>query len=165
MNFGPPSMEIAERPAHPDAPKGSYRSVPRRHVRLKGTHWLVASPWLWRIDLADGSRVRSTSPAKAQNFACARLGGEKLREIEIDPATGRTTFRFDLGGLLTVAATGPMDSEYDELWSLHSPAHRFVSVHADGTYQTGSTRAADPPKRALTLTGKEKRFVSVRRRR
>ena len=141
MNFGWPSMELVDRAPLPRAPQGSRRSVPSRSLYLKGSHWLCVSPWWWRLELAEGVRVRSSSSTKAQDMACARLAGEKLVRVEINGRTGMTTFRFDLGGTLTVSARGPVDDDTDELWTLHARG-RYVAVHADGQYETGSTRTA-----------------------
>jgi hypothetical protein len=137
--------------------------VPHRHAHLLGTHWLHTSPGYWRIELAEGLKVRSTSSSKAQDMACARLGGEKLHSVHISPETGRTVLRFDQGGTISVAARGELDDEFDELWELHAPRNRFVTVHAHGQFRVGSSRTADCPKQALTLRSDEPDFIRVGR--
>jgi len=143
-------MELVDRQPRPDAPNLSRRSVPHRHVYLKGSHWLCVAPGWWRLELAEGLCVRSSSSAKTQTIACARLAGERLVRVEISARTGLTTFEFDLGGVLTVRARGRFSAEDDELWTLHAHG-RYVAVHADGQYETGSTRTADNPRVPLSL--------------
>jgi hypothetical protein len=158
-------MELVEREPRKNAARGSRWSVRHRHVHLKGSHWLCIQPGFWRLELAEGLTVRSTSSAKAQDMACARLRGEKLANVAIDPASGRTVFSFDLGGRITVAARSKLDEEYDELWILHAPRHVAVAIHAMGLYRVGSTRAADGMKRPIELATREHGVVSIGRRR
>lgn len=105
--------------------------------------------------------MRSSSSSTMQDMACARLAGEKLRRIEIDPATGNTVFGFDLGGVLTVTARGAFDDKLDELWFLNAPGHRGVAIHGGGHYRVGSTRTEQGPKRPLILLPSERSRVLI----
>jgi hypothetical protein len=142
MNFGAPRMELRE-PQQSSARSPRVRAeFARRHVFLRGTHWLVVYPGRWRLAISDGLVVRDTHSAKRLDMAVARLDGEMLEGLAIHPRTGRTEFFFDLGGRLTVrwpSAAAPDDEA--ELWSLHSRS-RFVSVFAGGRYDTGPLSGA-----------------------
>lgn len=165
LNLGPPSMVLEDRAPHRNASPGSRGSVPHRHVYLKGSHWLCVTPGFWRIELAEGLKVRATSSAKAQDMACARLKGERLKSVRIDARTSHTVFSFDLGGVISVSARGELEDEYDELWTLHGPGRVAVSIHAKGHYRVGSTRSIDASKRSIKLLSNEQAAVVIGQRR
>lgn len=113
----------------------------RRRVFLKGTHWLQISPYRWTIQLKDGVKATSSSPAKRQDAACHRLGGEKVEAILIDRLSGRTLFHFDLGSIVTVRGSRVSGFSEFDIWSLHAHKRgRFVAIHAGGGYRSGSLR-------------------------
>ncbi len=149
MNFGAPRLELRQ-PHQSTARSARVRAMfARRGVYLRGTHWLVAYPGRWRMELADGLAVRDTHAAKRLDMAVARLGGELLDGLAIHPRTGRTEFFFDLGGRITVRwprAQGPEPEA--ELWSMHSTS-RFVAVFAGGQYDTGPLRQAATPSKPI----------------
>jgi hypothetical protein len=116
----------------------------RRLVRLHGTHWLRVAAEAWEITLADGMRARRSSSARNCDIACARLEGEQLIEVTIDTRSGATDFKFDLGGGVRVRCPRGWRDEPDaELWSLHAPRNRHVTVFAGGTYISGLTTKRD----------------------
>ena len=149
MNFGAPRLEIREPRASTSKSLRVRQLFAQRGVYLKGTHWLVAAPEVWRLRLGDGFEVRRTSSAKRLDIAVARLSGEKLRTLEINARTGATTFRFDLGSTLEVRPPRQLHDDDLELWSLHAPINRYVAVFAGGLYRTGSTKTRDPVARPL----------------
>jgi len=146
MNFGAPRMEVRQ-PRESTVRSPRVRAhFARRGVWLRGTHWLVVYPGCWRLDLADGLRVRDTHSAKRLDMAVSRLKGELLDGIAIHPRTGRTEFFFDLGGrIIARSPSGEPFTEARELWSLHDRT-RFVAVFAGARYDTGplDRAAADP---------------------
>jgi hypothetical protein len=149
MNFGPPRLEIREPRMSTAKSLRVRQQFARRGVYLKGTHWLVAAAEAWRLRLADGLDVRRTSSAKRLDMAVARLRGEKLRAIVIDPRTSETHFHFDLGATLEVRTPRQFRDDEFELWSLHAPVNRHVSVGAGGVYRTGSTKKPDSELRPI----------------
>lgn len=142
MNFGPPHMLVRDRLKSPPTSERLRRLFSRRLVMLRGTHWLVLYPGLWRLELADGLIVRDTSSVKKLDMAVARLSGEKLNGIVIQPRTGSTVFHFDLGARIIARGAHGRAAHEDELWSLHAGS-RYVSVHAGGWYATGPISHAD----------------------
>ena len=139
LSFGAPRLEVREPQVSAAKSERLRAHFARRSVTLRGTHWLVVYPGRWRLELADGLVVRDTGSARKLDMAVARLKGEKLDGLIIDPGTGATSFHFDLGARLV--ARGPRGSgveDEDELWSLHAYA-RYVSVYAGGRYATGPT--------------------------
>jgi len=145
MNFGPPRMEVREPRRSSGGSERIRAHFARRRMMLRGTHWLVAYPGRWRLDLADGLSVRDSSSVRRLDMAVARLEGEKLEGFAIDPRTGRTTIFFDLGARLLIRRTvGALADGAEELWSLQDRTS-FVAVDSDGCYSTGSVRASDRP--------------------
>ena len=143
MNIGAPWMQVEE-PRSSTARSPRVRAIfARRRVFLKGTHWFVAYPESWKLSLADGLTVRRTSSAKRQDMAVARLKGEKLDGIVIEAGSGATTFHFDLGATLAVGPARGSRAEPRELWSLHAPRNRVITLLSGGWYRIGSTRASE----------------------
>ncbi len=162
MNFGPPRMEVREPRKTAVASERVKKLFARRLVMLRGTHWLVIYPGRWRLELADGLIVRDTSSAKKLDIAVARLDGEKLKALTIDPRTGTTVFYFDLGARLIARGShrsAPADE--DELWSVHARA-RYVSVYARGRYAFGPTSSATT--KTMPIGGSEPVVISATRR-
>ena len=154
MNFGVPHLEIHEPQASKSKSARVREHFARRQVHLNGTHWLVLSSESWQLALADGTVADRRSSARRKDAACARLGGEQLTAIVIEPASGATVFHFDLGAELTARVPRGWDTEPDaELWSLHAPRDRFVAVAAGGWYATGSTRKATPRSKPIAPSG------------
>lgn len=139
MDFGVPSVEVRERRVRKDGSSSGRKLSPRRWVMLSGTHWLIAYPRRWRLEFADGLVVRDTSSMRKLDLSVARLKGEALDGLTVDPRTGATVFYFDLGARLIVrGARRSGSADEDELWSIHS-YKRYVSLYAGGQYATGST--------------------------
>ena len=66
--------------------------------------------------------------------ACVLLEGQAVTAVEV-MATGRTVFRFDLGGLLET--TPYPDGELEDTWMLFCPDGRVLSLRSDGRYRLG----------------------------
>lgn len=142
MNFGPPRLEIREpRVSTANSPRVRAQFV-RRGIHLHGSHWLVISPRTWRLELADALVVRDSSSARRLDMAVARLRGEILNGLIIDPRTSATTFHFDLGARIIVRTqTAPAEPSEEELWSIHNRS-RFVYVCRGGQYSTDAVERA-----------------------
>jgi hypothetical protein len=144
LNLGPPHMSIRQpRQTTARSPR-VVAMFARRLVRLHGTHWLRVSAEAWDITLSDGTRARRSSSARNCDIACARLHGEQLIEVSIDTRSGATEFKFDLGGVVRARRPRGWGDVHDaELWSLHAPRNRHVTVFAGGTYVSGLTTTRD----------------------
>jgi hypothetical protein len=65
----------------------------------------------------------------------ARLDGQRLFQVAINPRTAATTFTFDLGGLLHVRRFGM--GTPGELWTLYTPMNTVLTVRGDGHFWSG----------------------------
>jgi hypothetical protein len=63
--------------------------------------------------------------------AASRLNGQKLVAVMVDPSQGRSTFTFDLGGLLETWPYG--DDPTEEQWMILTSSEAFA-YRADGRY-------------------------------
>jgi hypothetical protein len=148
MNFGPPKLDVRE----PHVSNGGSARVraafARRGVYLRGSHWLVVSAGCWRLELADGLTVRDTSSVKRLDMAVARLKGEKIDGLAIDPRSGLTTFYFDLGGRIIARARSGQSLD-EEVWSLNNKS-RSVSVYPSGTYSVDPVNST-PARKQLPI--------------
>ena len=155
LDFGSPWLHIRE-PRRVRTKHVRVRELfARRLVTLRGSHYLWISPEAWRIVAGKNTVVRRASSSKACDRACAQLCGEALIGVSIEPATGNTVFRFDLGGRLeAVAPRGwGIDSNDDELWSLWGPRERFTGIYAGGYSAVGRTTSPDPKPTRLATRG------------
>lgn len=143
LSFGPPRLVIREPSATLSRSTRVREQLARRGVHLKGSHWLVAYPTVWRLSLADGLTVRDTSSATRLRPATARLRGEKPMAFAIDAATGRTRILFDLGAVLDIQLRS-QNGAPEELWSLQNRS-RFASVYSGGYHSSGAVRRAGVP--------------------
>ena len=158
MNFGPPKLEIRE-PQRTLGGSARVRSIfARRGVYLRGSHWLVIRAGAWRLELADGLVVRDTSSTKRLDMAVARLKGEKLEGVAIDPRSGMTAFYFDLGGRIIVRASA-VASENSEIWSL-SNRRLAVAIHSGGSYTCTPVRGS-PGEPTPMATDRTKTIVAA----
>ena len=66
------------------------------------------------------------------NMALARLSGQKLSHVNVNPDTAATQLDFDLGATLSIRRMG-IKSQGD-IWSLYKPTGYVLSVRADGRY-------------------------------
>ncbi|WID95671.1 hypothetical protein QO058_23410 [Bosea vestrisii] len=66
--------------------------------------------------------------------AAAELDGQRLLAVNVEPLQGRSTFTFDLGGLLE---TSPYDDSEDEQWLVYRVSGDVFTYRADGHYRWG----------------------------
>jgi hypothetical protein len=105
---------------------------------VRASCWLWIQVARWTISLGDGLRVTSSDSKKKREIACARLTGEKVIAVTVEPNSGKTHFAFDLGGSLEVRRF--RESE-ETLWTLYKSDDHCLSIRADGHFS--HTRATD----------------------
>jgi hypothetical protein len=68
----------------------------------------------------------------------ARLSGQRLEEIRVNPIHGATEFLFDLGAILEVRRFEESDAD---IWTLYQPNGYVLGVKGNGTftYAIGTT--------------------------
>lgn len=126
FEFGEPKLEIEERHS-PE--KGIRRSA---HVRGQWHLWIYCCHW--RV-LQHGTQLAWSEDADdIIGCATATLGGQKLINASVATDQGRSTFTFDLGGLLETWPFG--DDPTREQWIIMSHTEAFA-FRADGTYSWG----------------------------
>lgn len=135
FEFGEPSLQIRE-PIH-SSPGASLRtgaSLARRKVTPRGEWYLWIYCCNWRC-IANGVEIAHSDSADADiAAAAAELDGQRLLAVTVEPQRGRSTFTFDLGGLLE---TSPYDDGQDEQWLVYRGASDVFTYRADGHYNWG----------------------------
>lgn len=127
FEFGQPKLEIRE-----------HASKRRRSAYVQG-HWHL---WIyccnWRV-LQDGEQIAWSEDTPSQILqATAALNGQNWLALDVLPPQGRSTFSFDLGGVLE---TWPYGSEQsDEQWMVYSDTEVFT-YGASGSYARGPLTA------------------------
>jgi hypothetical protein len=132
LNFGQPRLIIREpRAQRPGTPRVNA-VLARRGAYLQGTHWLVCEPGRWRLTVGQDNPVRDTASSRLLDLAVARLRGEMLVAVGVQPLAGLTRFHFDLGSSIEVRrrARAALAQE-EELWSLTARS-RCAIVHGTG---------------------------------
>ena len=126
FEFGKPRLLIRE-PIMSSAASGRVRRLlARRNVYVAGEWhlWIYCCEWT----VASGSRVIGDSTTNRRAERAARfLDGQKLVEVVMPARGARTTFRFDLGGVLE---TRPYDRR-SEQWLLYEPNGYVLIFRAD----------------------------------
>ena len=104
---------------------------------------LVREP---RPSRARSPKVRRLLSRRAIEAAIALLDGQRLEGVAVNPANGRTQFRFDLGACLDVRR---FDARSEgELWTLYEPDGRALAVRGDGRF---THQEASQPDRYVPL--------------
>jgi hypothetical protein len=140
INFGQPSSLIRE----PKDVKSNRKKVSDfrryRHVTLRGEWFFWVLSGYWKLSIRDFDEVTSATSYKQKNMALARLDGQKLIRVSVNPETSATQLDFDLGAILAIRRMG-IKSDGD-IWSLYKPNGYVLSVRADGKYNDspGDTR-------------------------
>lgn len=108
----------------------------RQFTSIRGK-WFV---WVWEaywkltvLDVNGRHRITacSSSTDKQKRNAYTLLNGQKLTSVEIDHATGKTKFLFDLDGELILRRP---NRNTKVLWRLSNPNGYTLLIHGDGTY-------------------------------
>src|SRR5262249_30018245 len=100
------------------------------------------------LSLRDFHTVSGAHSYRRMQMALARLDGQRLLQVTINPRTAATSFTFDLGGLLSVRRFGA--STPGELWTLYTPMNTILAVRGDGHFwsRAKGERAQGEPFRA-----------------
>jgi hypothetical protein len=140
FEFGEPKLEVHERQSKE---KGLRRSA---YVRGQWHLWIYCCHWR---AVQDGEQLAwSEDGVEAIRRAAATLDGQKLLAVDVDPDKGRSTFTFDLGGLLETWPDG--DDPTDEQWMILTDKESFA-YRADGFYQHGPSNSSSDSTRWLPL--------------
>ncbi len=127
LEFGEPYLEIHES----ESPK--FRN--RRFVMVRGEWHLWIYCCGWELT-QDGERLAHyEAEDEAIKQAAARLDGQCLERVWLEPGTVITHFEFDLGAVLT---TYPFDDDPErEQWMMFEPSGDCLTVRADNRYCHG----------------------------
>lgn len=140
MDFGPPYLEIWQPKLGPPGPGLAGDSPMYRHVFAKG-EWRLWIGGHWKLTLADGRVARGTSEYRDLLMALARLDGQRLCLVDVNPETGATRFSFDLGAILEVRRVSRGDGY--EIWALHRPDGMEFRISGMGCYAIENAESAD----------------------
>lgn len=80
--------------------------------------------------------------------AATQMNGQKLLAVTVEPAQGRSTFTFELGGSLETWPYG--DDPTDEQWTILTEAEAFT-YRADGFYKLEPSDTPPEEERWLPL--------------
>lgn len=138
MSFGDPVLRIREPVQSKSSSSKVQELFARRHVTVKGKWWLWIYCAYWKLSFEGVRAATGASSFKQIQIALARLNGQMLKQVEINPQTGATRFVFDLGGLLEVWRF-ERDSKKD-LWMLYAPDGNVLAVRGDGQSSLSARR-------------------------
>jgi len=133
FDFGVPHLSIREPVDNPRTEHPNVRKrLQRRSVRPHGEFYLWIYCCHWRC-AENGVECAHDESADAEIHAAASfMDGQILRAVQVDPASGGSLFRFDLGATLE---TWPYaNDDNDEQWSLEAQQKFYFSYRADGQY-------------------------------
>ena len=110
LNFGQPSLEVRE-------PVSGTKHLRNRRATVEGDYQLFVELADWTLEIP-GSPIATSESSQADIAkSLASLEGQILTAVSLSAAPPTSVFRFDLGGLLSLASYE--DSEADmELWHL-----------------------------------------------
>jgi len=121
FEFGEPKLEVVER--------RSEKARLRRSAYVQGEWHLWIYSCHWRT-MQDGKQIAwSEDPDEIIGRAAARLNGQKLLAVKVDPTKGGSTFIFDLGGSLETWPYG--DDPEEKQWIILTKTEAF-GYRADG---------------------------------
>jgi hypothetical protein len=132
MNFGQPSLHIHEPKELKSSDEKISDSFKYRDVTVRGEWYFWILSGYWKLSIRDFDEVTGATSYKRKSMALARLDGQKLMHVRIDPKTSATEMEFDLGAILSIRRVGLKTDE--DIWSLCKPNGYVVSVRADGQY-------------------------------
>jgi hypothetical protein len=143
MNFGKPSLCVREPCNTNSKSEVVQRLAAQRLVTVRGKWWLWIYYCSWRLTSDGLPLATSSSSLKRIERATAKLAGQALVSVEVEPETSATRFCFDLGCVLHCRR---FEEDTDaELWMLYKPSGYVLSVHGNGTFS--HQRATEVEKR------------------
>jgi hypothetical protein len=131
LEFGKPHLEVREPSvASKDASGKVRRLLARRSIFVHGEWHLRIASCAWEV-LSNGKHVGNGSTKPSMRRAADLLDGQKLTRFSFLPEKAWSVFEFDLGATLR---TVPYDRK-SELWVLHTPTQKALTLRADRRYQ------------------------------
>ena len=141
FEFGEQKLEMGE-------PRQSGELGRGRTAYVHGEWHLWIYCCHWRV-LHGGTQLAWSEDAdEVIGRAAAKLNGQKLIAVDVDPAEGRSIFTFDLGGSLETWPYGAAPTA--EQWFIYGSAEVFA-YRADGLYSKGSGETLSDLNRWLPL--------------
>ena len=128
FEFGVPHLKIREQIPGKTHPQLGFK----REVWLRGDWHLWINCCDWVVFLNGKDIANSNSKDVRIQIAMARLNGQALVKIVIDPKTGDSTFIFDQGG--TIQTKRWKGKTLWEQWHLSKPSGYILTVRSDGKY-------------------------------
>lgn len=139
FNFGQPKLNVTER-------QRDGRTVRRAHVSGEWRLWTDCCHWRLRQDAAQ--IAWSEDDRSVIERATSILNGQKLVAVSASAREGRSSFTFDLGGLLE---TWPYEEDPAlEQWTLLTDTGAFT-YRGDGAYADGPSTTPYDERRWLPL--------------
>lgn len=127
FEFGQPQLNIVE---HASGTRRSAYVHGQWHVWITCCHWTISQ---------NGERLaRSEDDERSIARATAALNGQNLVSVDVPANDGRSSFRFDLGGVLETSPYG--DDPAEEQWMIRSETEVF-SLNASGRYAISAPSA------------------------
>lgn len=139
MSFGEPNLRIIREPHVSKSNSPRLRELAAyRMVKVSGKWWLWIFCAHWRLKVSDSLTATSRSSHRKKKIAMARLDGQRLADIRVNPMDGTTEFTFDLGATLR---TRRFEKDDSDIWTLYNPNGFVLGVRGDGTftYERGTT--------------------------
>jgi hypothetical protein len=138
LEFGEPHLSVREpRDAPSDTSSRVRKLLERRNVTLRGDWhlWIYCCNWTVR---EDGKIIGDSTSNRRIKRAAEALDGQQLESFTFSHRGCRSSFVFDLGGVLE---TCPYDRA-SEQWLLYQPSGKVLTLRADKKY---SHHAKDAP--------------------
>ena len=130
FEFGEPRLVIREPVAAPSTRSLKVRRrLERRHVYVAGQWHLWVYMCEWKV-LSGDRVVGDCTSTRRINRAAKFLDGQALSDITLAKRGVRTTFRFDLGGILETRS----HDRRSEQWLLYEPDGHVFTLRADRRY-------------------------------
>lgn len=140
FEFGEPKLEVPKQRAHNRTRRGSAYARGRWHLWIYCCHWRATQ---------DGVQLAwSEDSSELMGRAATQMNGQKLLAVTVEPAQGRSTFTFELGGSLETWPYG--DDPTDEQWTILTEAEAFT-YRADGFYKLEPSDTPPEEERWLPL--------------
>lgn len=151
FEFGAPHLSIREPIAEPKVANPKFRKrlqgrsvTPRGDWRL----WVYCCHWRCAENGVEQSTDESTD---AEIIAAAKfMDGQCLTAVAIEPGSGRSLFRFDLGATLE---TWPYANGDEKQWFLYTPSKHVLSYRGDGRYSWGASNQTPHEQHWLPFSG------------
>jgi hypothetical protein len=132
FELGEPSLKIRE-PKVSDAKSKRVRELfSLRNVTVRGAWHLWIYCCNWNLYMNNKNIASYESSDRLIEKALAKIEGQKITNIIINPENGNSVFEFDLGGRLeTYAYSG---EDLYEQWMVYEPSGNVLSIREDGKY-------------------------------